>query len=78
MKKRSQKARSKKSELRTDGRRDQERKRGEAKKTFLGEKSMGEQADAKTVPGDLEGLGLTPSVTKPENEKEVGRQRACS
>ena len=42
------------------------------------EGSMSEWVDAKALQDDLQSLGFTPSLAKPEIGKEVGRQRARS
>ena len=34
--------------------------------------------DAKVLQNDLQSLGFTPSLAKPETGKEAGRRRACS
>ena len=47
---------------------------GQARKASLGdvEGSMSEWMDAKALQDDLQSLGFTPSLTKPEIGKEVG------
>ena len=40
--------------------------------------SMSASVDAKALQVDLQSLGFTPSLAKPEIGKEVGRRRACS
>ena len=42
------------------------------------EGSMSGGVDAKALQHDLQSLGFTPSLAKPEMEKEVGRRRARS
>ena len=42
------------------------------------EGSMSGRVDAKALQDDLQSLGLTPSLAKPEIGKEVGRRRARS
>ena len=42
------------------------------------EGSMSRSVDAKALQDDLQSLGLTPSLAKPEIGKEVGRRRARS
>ena len=42
------------------------------------EGSMNGRVNAKALQDDLQSLGLTPSLAKPEIEKEVGRRRARS
>ena len=39
---------------------------------------MSRWVDAKSFEKDLEGLGFTPSLAKPEIRLEIGRQRARS
>ena len=42
------------------------------------EGSMSGRVDAKALQDDLQSLGFTPSLAKPEMGKEVGRRRARS
>ena len=53
---------------------------GQVKKTSLGEVggSMSVCVNAKAFQDDLENLGFTPSLAKPEMGKEIGRRRARS
>ena len=53
---------------------------GASKKSPQGEveESMSGWKDAEALQDDLQSLGFTPSLTKPEMEKEVGRRRAHS
>ena len=53
---------------------------GLAKGTSLGEveRSMSRRVDAKALQEDLQSLGFTQSLAKPEMGKEVGRRRARS
>ena len=53
---------------------------GQAKKASLGEVegSMSGSVDAKALQDDLQSLGFTPSLAKPEMGKEVERRRAHS
>ena len=52
---------------------------GQARKAFLGEEgSTSGTMDAKALQEDLQSLGFTTSLVKPEMGKEVGRRRACS
>ena len=55
-------------------------KEGQAKRTSLEqvEGSMSRSLDVKSLQDDLQSLGFTPSLAKPEIEKEVGRRRARS
>ena len=55
-------------------------KGGKARRVSLEEVegSMSRCADTKALQGDLQSLGFTSSLAKPEIEKEVGRQRAHS
>ena len=55
-------------------------KGGYARRASLGEveESMSRWVDAKALQEDLQSLGFTPSLAKPEMGKEVGRQRARS
>ena len=48
---------------------------GKAKTTSLGkvEESMGGRVDAKALQEDLQSLGFSPSLAKPEIGKEAGR-----
>ena len=52
----------------------------QAKRAFLGEVegSMSGSVDAKAFQDDLQSLEFTPSLTKPEMGKKVGRRRAHS
>ena len=58
----------------------QEGKEGQARRASLEqvEGSMGGRVDAKALEDNLQSLGFTPSLAKPEIEKEVGRRRARS
>ena len=58
----------------------QEIKGGQARRTSLKdvEGSMSELVDPKALHDDLQSLGFTPSLAKPEMGKEVGRRSACS
>ena len=53
---------------------------GQATRASLGqvEGSMSESVDARALLDDLQSLGFTPSLAKPEIRKEVGRRRARS
>ena len=53
---------------------------GQARRAFLGEVegSMSSLVDAKALQDDLQSLGFTPSLAKPEMGKKFGRQRARS
>ena len=58
----------------------QGRERGQARRASIGEveESMSAQVDAKAFQEDLQSLGFTPSMAKPEMGKQVGRRRAHS
>ena len=51
---------------------------GQIKTAFLGkvERSVNECADAKDLQKDLQSLGFTPSLAKPEMGKKIGRRSA--
>ena len=53
---------------------------GRARNASLGEvqESMTGRVDAKALQDDLQSLGFTPSLAKPEIGKEVGRRRTRS
>ena len=53
---------------------------GQARTASLGEVegSMSGWVDAKAFQNDLQSLGFTPSLAKPEMGKEVGKRRARS
>ena len=53
---------------------------GQARKASLEqvEESMSGWVDARALQDDLQSLGFTPSLAKPEIGKEVGRRRARS
>ena len=55
-------------------------KRGQARRASLGEVegSMSGRVDTKALQDDLQSLGVTPSLAKPEMGKKVGRRRAHS
>ena len=55
-------------------------KGGQARRASLEqvEGSMSGRVDAKALWDNLQSLGFTPSLAKPEIGKEVGRRRACS
>ena len=55
-------------------------KGGQAKRASIGkvEESRSGWVDAKALQDDLQSLGFTPSLSKPEIGKEVGRRRAHS
>ena len=57
------------------------RRKGSANKKSLARRSRRRYqpgVDAKALQDDLQNLGFTPSLAKPEIGKEVGRQRASS
>ena len=58
----------------------QKREGGQARKTSLGEVegSMSRRVDTKALQDNLQSPGFTPSLAKPEMEKEVGGRRARS
>ena len=58
----------------------QEGKGGQARRASLEEVegSMSRRVDTKALQNDLQSLGFTPGLTKPDIEKEVGRRRARS
>ena len=53
---------------------------GQASRIFLAEvkEDMSGRVDTKALQGDVQSLGFTPSLAKPEMGKEVGRRRARS
>ena len=54
-------------------------KGGQVRRASLGEEGiMSGCVDAKALQNDLQSLGFTPSLAKPEMGKEVGKQRARS
>ena len=52
----------------------------QARRASLGEVegSMTGRVDAKALQENLQNLGFTPSLAKPEMENEVGKRRDCS
>ena len=55
-------------------------RRGQARRASLEEVegSLGGRVDVKALQEDMQSLGFTPSLAKPEIGKEVGRRRARS